>query len=194
MNFSINDISPDPRYENWQFKNTFLLLLSIALVIVFIDSPIVQFVVNLLNAWGYIGAFVAGIFFVLSFTAVPAGIILYSFAKTHDPFMVAILGGLGGMVGDYFIFRVFRDYIFDELGILFKNSRWRRIKKLFRTPYFAWILPLVGAGLIMAPGPDEPGIALMGLSKIKTWQFLLLAFILDTVGILLIVLALRSLA
>lgn len=192
MGLSINDISAD-RYKHWHFKNTSLLLLSILLIIAFIDSPVTQRIVITLNAWGYVGAFIAGVFFVLSFTAVPAGIILYSFAQTHDPLMTALAGGLGGMVGDYLIFRVFRDYIFDELGILFKNSRWRRIKKLFRTPYFAWLLPLIGAGLIMAPGPDEPGIALMGLSKIKTWQFVLVAFVLDTVGILLIVLALRSL-
>lgn len=193
MSLSINDVSPG-RYKNWQFKNTGLLFLSIFILIVFIDSPIVRMIVETLNAWGYLGALVAGIFFVLSFTAVPAGIILYSFAKTHDPFLVALMGGIGGMIGDYLIFRVFRDYIFEELGVLFKNSRWRRIKKLFRTPYFAWLLPVIGAGLIMAPGPDEPGIALMGLSKIKTWQFMILAFILDTIGILLIVLTLRALA
>lgn len=191
MSFTIYDVSPD-RYKNWHFKNTTLLIMSIVMVIAYIDSPAVRTVVDAVTQLGYFGAFVAGIFFVLTFTAVPAGIILFSFAETHNPFMVAIMGGIGGMMGDYLILRLFREYIFDELAILFKNAQWRRIKKLFRTPYFAWILPIIGASLIIAPGPDEPGIALMGLSRMKTWQFMLLTLVLDTIGILLIVFTLRQ--
>jgi hypothetical protein len=59
--------------------------------------------------------------------------------------------------------------------------------RIFSTPYFAWILPVLGAFIIASPFPDEIGIGLMGISRMKTWQFLLLAFVLNSTGIFFIV-------
>jgi hypothetical protein len=44
----------------------------------------------------------------------------------------------------------------------------------------------------MSPFPDEVGLGLLGMSKVKTWQTLALLYLLDVVGIFLIVIAARS--
>jgi len=41
----------------------------------------------------------------------------------------------------------------------------------------------VGALIIISPLPDELGVSLMGISKLKWYRFLLLSFTLNTLGI-----------
>jgi len=50
-----------------------------------------------------------------------------------------------------------------------------------------WTLPVIGAIIIASPFPDEIGVSLVGISKIKTYQFLLVSFILNAIGIFLVV-------
>ncbi len=75
------------------------------------------------------------------------------------------------MVGDYFIFQFMKDRVFAELMPLASKLQTPRMKVLFKSPYFAWILPVVGAFVIASPLPDEVGVSMMGLSKVKQWQF-----------------------
>ena len=58
---------------------------------------------------------------------------------------------------------------------------------LIHTKYFSWTLPVLGAVIIASPLPDEMGVGLMGISKLKTSQFILLSFVLNSIGIFIIV-------
>ena len=44
---------------------------------------------------GYLGAFITGIFFVSTFTVVPASVVLFRLAESLHPIEVALLAGLG---------------------------------------------------------------------------------------------------
>jgi len=55
------------------------------------------------------------------------------------------------------------------------------------------MLPVIGALIIVSPFPDELGVTLMGITKIKSYQFLILAFILDVTGVFLFVVSARAL-
>jgi hypothetical protein len=46
-----------------------------------------------------------------------------------------------------------------------------------------WLLPLVGAIIIASPLPDEPGVAMLGISKIRRWVFTVVVFFLNTIGV-----------
>ncbi len=127
-----------------------------------------------------------------TYTAAPAGVVLYHIADQLHPMEVAVLAGAGGVVGDYIIFRYMRDRVFEELTPLFRKFTTHRITKLFYTPYFIWLTPILGAIFIASPGPDEVGIGLLGLSKIKEWQFLLVTFMLNSTGIFLIILLTKA--
>ena len=84
-----------------------------------------------------------------------------------------------------------KDKVFEELMPLIQKLHTPKLKLLFKSPYFAWVLPVVGAIVIASPLPDEAGVSMLGLSKIKQWQFFMLAFVLNSVGIFVIVSASR---
>jgi len=180
-------------WKNWPYKNTTLLLISLFFFFYFLKSPEVQTFIRSIGSLGYLGSFISGIFFVSMFTVAPASAIIFDTAKTLDPFLVAITAGLGAVIGDYLIFRFLKDKVFEELTPIVKKSGGTFLEKLFRSPFFAWMVPLFGALIIASPLPDELGIGLMGLSRIKNWHFLLVTFLLNAVGIFLIIILAKSL-
>lgn len=180
------------KWKHWHYKNTGLLILSIVIFFFLADTPFVKNAISFIGNFGYIGAFFVGIMFVSIFTVAPAAVVLFYLADTLNPLGIAIAAGTGGVVGDYLIFRFLKDRIFKELRPVFLNHGGKPIKKLFKTPYFAWAVPIIGAIIIMSPFPDEVGIGLMGISKMKTWQLMGLLYLLDVTGVFLVVIAARS--
>lgn len=180
------------RYRAWQYKNTALLFLSFVLFFLLLKTAFVSSMLASTGNFGYFGSFLAGIFFVSTFTVAPAVVVLYHLAEIFDPLYVALTAGLGAVLGDYFIFRFFKDYVFDELRPMLKKIGDHPLLRIFSTPYFGWMLPILGAFIIASPFPDEVGIGLMGVSKMKNWQFLLFAFLLNSAGIFFIVTLARS--
>ena len=175
------------KWKRWHYKNTTLLIFSLILFFLLAETPQVDSFIKQIGSLGYIGAFITGIFFVSTFTVAPAAVVLYHLADTLHPLEIAILAGLGAMVGDYIIFRFMKDRVFSELRPLFLKHGRPYIRILFRSPYFAWIVPIFGAFIIASPFPDEVGVGILSLSKIKRWQFFLLSLILNAIGIFLVV-------
>lgn len=180
------------KWRHWRYENTALLVVSLVLVFFLAKTPLLDNIITAAGSLGYFGAFIVGMFFVSTFTVAPAIVILYHLADTSlHPIEVAVLAGLGAMIGDYIIFRFMKDRVFEELGPIFKKLQHPGVKDLFKSPFFAWLGPLFGAFLIASPLPDEVGVSLLGLTKIKRWQFFAMTFVLNSVGILLTVLAAR---
>lgn len=162
-----------------------LFLLSLAVGIVILRSPQLHDAITHVGTFEYVGAFIAGMFFVVSFTVVPSIAVLLTLSQDINPFLLAILGGAGGMCGDYILMRFLRsetDELIKEVG--FHNHS---IKKFLRSRLLAWLGPVIGAIIIASPFPDELGVTLLGITKLETKKFLALVFVLDTIGIFLIV-------
>lgn len=181
------------KWRKWPYKNTTFLVLSLALFFYFAGTDVVQNIIRQVGNLGFVGAFITGIFFVSIFTVIPATVVLFDLAKILNPVMIALMAGAGAVLGDYLIFRYLRDKVFEELLPIIDKLGGSLIKKIFLTPYFIWLLPIIGAFIIASPIPDEAGISLLGLSRIKNWQFVLISFLLNSVGILIIVLTARAL-
>lgn len=179
-------------YKSWQYKNTGLLIVSLVVFFYLAGTPFVERIITTMGSLGYAGSFIAGIFFVSTFTVAPACIVLYHLAELLNPLGVALSAGAGAVIGDFIIFRFFKDQVFDELRPIFSKLGNHPILRILSTPYFAWILPVLGAFIIASPFPDEVGIGLMGISRMKSWQFIVLAFVLNSAGILFIVTLARS--
>ena len=179
-------------WQYWPYKNTTYLVISVIIFFFIADTDFVQNILKTIAGFGYLGAFICGVFFVSIFTVVPATAILFNLADVLNPWEVATFAGIGAVLGDYFIFRFLRDRVFDELHEILNKMGGSILKKLFYTPYFTWLLPLLGAFVIASPLPDEAGISLLGLSKIKNWQFVILSFLLNSIGIFIIIIAARS--
>lgn len=180
-------------YKNWHYKNTALLIVSLAVFFYASKTPYVQELVRSIGNLGYFGAFITGGFFVSVFTVAPASAVLFYLAKILNPFGVALLGGAGAVIGDYIIFRFLKDRVFEELMPAFQKMGGTYITDLLQTPYFSWLLPIIGAIIIASPFPDELGVGMMGLSRVKNWQFILITFILNSVGIFMIITFARAL-
>jgi len=159
----------------------------LAVFFYFADTPFVKNIISDIGNLGYLGAFITGIFFVSTFTVAPASVVLFYLVKELAPLEVALLAGLGGVVGDYIIFRFLKDRVFEELKPIFMKLGGVRLSHLISTPYFAWTAPVLGAVIIASPFPDEIGVGLLGISKLKNWQFLTLSLVLNSLGILAII-------
>lgn len=171
----------------WPYKNTTLLALSLVAFFYLARTPEVENFINSIGSLGYLGAFITGIFFVSTFTVAPAAVVLFNLADHLHPVEVALLAGLGAMAGDYIIFRFLKDKVFDELVPIFKRMHTPYVRTLFKSPYFSWVMPFIGAVVIASPLPDEAGISLLGMSKIRPWQFFVVTFALNALGIFIVV-------
>ncbi len=174
-------------YKSWKYKNTFFLLLSLVTLFYFTGTDFGQQIITNISKFGYIGSFISGIFFVSTFTVAPASVVLFKLAQAYNPLLIALTAGLGAMMGDYLIFRFLKDNVFVEIKPIFMKLGGSSLSRLISTPYFAWFVPVVGALIIASPFPDEIGIGLMGISKLKNWQFLVISFLLNSLGILLVI-------
>jgi len=66
------------------------------------------------------------------------------------------------------------------------RSIWRRFHLLFKRRFFRWITFFVGGFILASPLPDELGIAVLGFSKMRAKYFVLLSFVFNFLGIVLI--------
>lgn len=181
------------RYKKWKYKNTFFLIISLLVLFYITEIALGQQIVHSIAKLGYIGSFVAGIFFVSTFTVAPASVVLLKLAELYNPFIIALSAGFGAVIGDYLIFRFFKDTVFEEIKPIFMKLGGSNLSRVISNAYFSWIPPVLGALIIASPFPDEIGVGLMGLSKLKNWQFLIISFLLNSLGILLIITLAKSL-
>lgn len=184
-----------PSRRRWAYKNTTLLVISIAVFLMLAETPLVLLLLEHARSLGYIGAGIAGLLFVSTFTIAPGTALLFHLAEELDPYQIALFAGIGAVIGDMLIFRFFKGSIFKELAPLIKkHTGLRSLGTLTCTPHFCWFMPVLGALIIAMPFlPDEVGIGLMGLARVKEWQFVLLAYVLNVLGVLAIVLAAQAL-
>lgn len=175
-------------FRAFHYKNLTFLLLSIILALFLSKAEWFNTFLLNLGTFGYLGAFTAGMLFVSTFTVATGALILFTLAKTLSPVELGIIGGLGAVCGDFIIFRFIKNNLTAELNNLYNHIDGNGyIAHFFHSKYVGWTLPVIGALIIASPFPDELGVTLMGISKMKTYQFLLLAFTLDTIGIFLVV-------
>lgn len=174
--------------HRWKYKNLTILFFGVILAIILSRIESFHSFLLHLNGFGYIGAFVAGILFVSTFTVATSALVLLTLAEVLSPIEIALIAGLGAVVGDLLIFHLIKDDLFGEIkAIYFKIDHKNHLKKLFHSKYFCWMLPIIGAIIIASPLPDELGVSLMGLSKISTPKFIFISYILNSIGLFLII-------
>lgn len=162
------------------------IIVSIVVAAILARNGVLENIVNSTIELEIIGSLIAGIFFTSIFTVAPAAVVLVGFAQNYNPLAVAVLGGLGALIGDFVIFYFTRENLSKDISYLGTHTGLKKFTAVFKLKLFRRILPFIGALIIASPLPDEPGLALMGLSKIKKWQFAILVFLLNSAGIFII--------
>ena len=121
------------------------------------------------------------------FTAAPATSAILIASKNQSVEIAAIIGGLGALVGDLFIFKLIRVSLKDEIEKLCKEKIIVRTKEKLPLFFKKYFLPIVACIIIASPLPDEIGVSLLsGATKISTKTFSFISYILNTIGILVI--------
>ena len=170
-----------------------VIALSVIVAIILVKTDVIVSILTRTQELEFIGSFFAGLFFTSIFTTAPAIVTLGEIAQEYSLLLTAIAGGLGAVVGDLIIFHFVRDRFADHLTDLIKTQGGgRRLLKVFRRRSSKWITFLVGGLIIASPLPDELGVTLLGFSKLKLEGFIIISFIFNTIGIVLIGLAARA--
>ncbi len=170
-----------------ELMKDFLLVLAGAVAAVLLSqSGIIESVVGLLGGTAT-ASFVSGIFFTSVFTVAPASVALAGIAETGSHAAVALWGALGAMLGDLMLFYFIRDKFADDIANSLKPSIVKHVVSSFHFGFLKWLSPLLGAAIIASPLPDEFGLALMGMSKVKTAVLMPVAFVMNAIGIYLII-------
>lgn len=152
-----------------------------------------------LNGHGYASMFLGGMLFSYGFTA-PFGIAIFlELGHEVNPLIAAPLAGIGAMLSDLFIFSIIRYSAFHDEVYRIQFSKpivWirsllhhERVSERMRN-YILWAF----AGIVIgSPLPDEFGVILLGsVTQLKERQIALLCFVLNTIGIFLILLTSRA--
>ena len=173
---------------HWRYKNLTFAIVSILLAVLILKIGVVHQFLSGLGNFGYLSAFIAGGLFVSTFTVAAGAIILFFLAETFTPWEIGLIAGLGAVVGDLTIFKFVKNGLAGEITDIYNHiDAKHHLRKLFHSKYFSWTLPVVGALIIASPLPDELGVTLMGISRLNTFQFLIISFFLNSIGIFLIV-------
>ena len=81
--------------------------------------------------------------------------------------------------GDIIIFHLVKDNLSNEINDIYdKIDGKKHFRKLLHTKYFNWVLPVVGSIIITSPLPDELVVSF-------TFKFILISYLLNSVGIFL---------
>ncbi|HVV38945.1 MAG TPA: hypothetical protein VHD31_01335 [Candidatus Paceibacterota bacterium] len=177
------------------YQDAGIILLSIFIAFMLVESDILSQFLASLHGATYIGSFIAGLFFTSVFTTAPAIAALGEISQHYSVVLNALFGALGAAVGDMLLFLFVRDRFSDHLSELINTQGGgRRLMKLFRRRSFRWLTFMVGGLIIASPLPDELGVTLLGFSKMKARGFIILSLVFNFIGILLVGLAAHALA
>ncbi|MEK7580169.1 MAG: hypothetical protein AAB465_00940 [Patescibacteria group bacterium] len=173
-------------HRNNLVRDFVIIFLSVVVAVILAKTGIFKSLLGSTQELGILGSFLAGIFFVSIFTAAPATVVLAEMAQTNSILLMAFFGGLGALLGDLIIFCFVKNNLSEDFLYLIKKTKSERLMSIFRLKLFRWLIPLLGAIVVASPLPDELGLMMMGLSKMKTALLIPLSFLLNSLGILII--------
>ncbi|MDO8561960.1 MAG: hypothetical protein Q7S05_04000 [bacterium] len=171
-----------------------IVALSALVAIILAKTGVLKDLLTSTQELKFLGSFLTGIFFTSVFTVIPASVVLGELAQSNSIWEVAILGGMGAAIGDLLIFRFVEDHLADDFRAILGKKREHRIASIFHLRFFRWLVPILGAAIVAAPFiPDEIGLTMMGLTKMRVFVFLPVSFLCNFSGILAIGLLIKDL-
>ena len=160
--------------------------LSIVAAWLILQSPEIKGIIVASADYGYIGALFAGLFFSYGITTPIAIAVFVLLGATLNPILLGLIGGLGAMFSDWTMFTLLRKTLVREVKGMTNNPRIKAFKKTGLFRLLSKGTPLAAGIIIASPLPDELAVALFGFSKIKTKYFLLLSYVCNTIGLIVI--------
>lgn len=165
------------------FRDLVMITIGVIIAIVCVKTGLIDLAISFFDGYYIIAAFIAGIFFTSAFTLAPSSIALVHIAENSPLGGVVFWGGLGAVFGDLILFYFIRDRFAEDLKKSMKPSTVRHIFHSLHFGFLKWLSPILGALIIASPFPDEIGISLLGMSKVKTSVLIPISFAMNMLGI-----------
>ena len=172
--------------KSLKYHNLIILFIVLVITTMLFHFGILEQWVKELEHTGLLGIVILGIFFVSTFTAVPAVTMLVLMSEDMNIFTVAVFAGLGGAIGDYLIHRFIEDGLAHEVEDVFRKmagNSWRKFDHIIHTRHFARISLVIGALILVSPIPDEIGLGLMSIYHLGVKKLFVLTFGLHSIYI-----------
>lgn len=172
-------------------KIIILILMIVFSYFLFSNNAIASYI-SKIGDFGYFGIFLGGILFSLGFTS-PIAVGLFLTINPVNIYAAALLGGAGALISDLLIFKFIKISFEDEFEKLRRNKAIYRIERLINNSLGkrikVYIMYIFSGIIIASPLPDEMGVIMLaGLTKIKPQILAISSFILNTLGIYIILL------
>lgn len=155
-------------------------VVGVLLVLLAFHIPSTRAIIDLFRLNGYPAAFLAGILYSPSLTSPFSTALFYASKSELNAVVVAVLGGCGAVLYDIAVFALIRREIRPKVSEQLR-AWWTRNKRF--TPLY-WLAGLV---ILASPLPDELVSVFLGMVSIPARAFILLSFVLNTLGIFTIV-------
>lgn len=166
---------------------TAVFILSLSFAWWLIKSGDLQSLVETVIPSRFVTEIIAGVFYTSFLTSPISVAMLVVLAKGENPILTALFAGLGAVLGDIIIIKLFRGGLSVDLSLLLRQLQFERINRFLQKLHLSFVIPLLGVLIIASPFPDELGLLMLGASKLKYREIVILTYILNTAGILLIV-------
>jgi hypothetical protein len=181
---SPNGVHKARKIFSFKYHKLVLFALFIAAAYYVFTKPQVIDFISGLQKLSYPGIFLSGIFLVFGFTA-PFSIGFFLNVEVDSIILAALIGGIGGMFADLFIFKMIRFSFMDELKELEKTKTLQKIEKIVKNNRHIrlkhYLLYLFSGLMIASPLPDEIGVSILaGLTTVKPLKLALISFALHT--------------
>jgi len=167
-----------------RFTTIALSYVAAGLLFIFLGPSFFQ---TLILPFGILGVAIAGALYTYSFTTSLGALLLVALAPYHPIGVMAIVGGIGATLSDFTIFKFVRDDLKKEVRRFGASKMIQNVCSANGILCKKWMRNLIGVMIMASPFPDELGIAMMSTTKMKRETFILLAFIVDVVGIYILV-------
>lgn len=175
-------------WRRYEYKHSSLAICIIAGFVLLLDTTLVQGALSYVEGLGVTGIFIAGAMFTSFFTAAPATVMLIEMSDTYSPLLIAFYGAMGSAVGDWIILKVFEEKVGYELLPLVRKFHLKTFLRNLKRKKNRERTTLLGMLAIASPLPDELGIGLLGIAHLPTVSLLVITYLLNAVGILVLVL------
>ena len=174
-------------HKKYTHMNLFLMGIGVVATYYLSQSDWFISLVLHLGNYRYLASIIAGILFVTTFTATTGALMLTILINLVPWWELVLLAGAGAVIADMTILNMVKNDVLEEIEDILNEFHGKKLIHIFNTKAFRWTLPVIGAIIIASPLPDELGVGLMGISKIKPHHFAFLSYLLNTVGILITV-------
>lgn len=175
-------------------RDIIIIFFSIVIAVLLLKSGILSELISSAQEIKFIGSIIAGLFFTSVFTVSIAAAVLGEIAaESQSVVQVALLGGLGAVIGDLVIFNFVKDSLTEDIEFLFDKIKNQGLISVFHHRLLRWLVPLIGALIIASPLPDELGISILGFAKLRTALFIPISFTFNFLGILIVGLIAKNL-